>query len=777
MRVRGFYNSKRYLQRVLVSILLSMVLVMSGLSIVNNLILERSVKRNQEASNLKVLTQIQYNLSYMNEIVTHLASYVYQDNLMIPLMFETELAKMDLIRGYQRMNTILKSSSFLHSMVVYNKSQNRLYGTTTPFLLDEGVTEARIRSWLFDPNRPHKNYRLTPVSLETDSEQIDAFAFIVANSFNRFTSNESATILYVKSDWVFESLQKMNVGNGEDLGEIYILDDEGKLYSSRSVNRIATEADQLAVKQLIDGDKSANNRLSGFVIGEVARQKSMVTYMDDGMRNWKIVYIQSYDKLMEDVRQTRNHSLLISLVFLVLSIALSIGLSYKLYHPIEDMLKKIRLQTPDKDMRSGPGERDEFHLMSSHYLKLSDKLNEISSEQIVNKYYIRKFLMDSRLFTHNDMKELILKHELNIAVSGDLVVCVLQIDHYAEYDRNTTNATKKMYSFAILNIAQEIMSRSFLCEAVEIGGDHVVLIVSFGEQEAEQARVIPGLKQIQDKILEYYGLSLSGGISESIRQFPSIATAYAQAMQLVLYRIVKGSRTLVTPEDVRPNVAGKQAALPDDIEKKLSEALKRGQLPEAGSQLEFAFSVLAEFRYEDMLRAVSNLAWIIKNTAVQISANRIVQFDFDLDYILTLAQEKETLEEMHSALLSVCAQICRSGRPVAMERNEMILEAIKELVEQKYADVNLSQQSIAATVKLSSAYIGKLFKDGTSQSITEYINDIRLKHARQLLEGDKYTIQEIMVKCGYSNSSYFFRLFKAMFGSTPKEYRMKSTIN
>ncbi|MCL6458571.1 MAG: AraC family transcriptional regulator [Gorillibacterium sp.] len=776
MRVLGFYNSKRYLQRVLISIMLSMVLVMSALSIANTFILERSVKSNQEVSNLKVLTQIQYNLSYMNEIITHLSTFVYRDNILIPMMFETDLPKMDLIRGYQRLNTIMQSSSFLHSIVIYNYSQNKLYGTTTPFLLDEGVTEAKIRQWLLDPSTPHKNSRLIPLSLEKEAGQIDAFAFIVANSLDMFNRKESAIILYIKSDWVFESLEKMNVGSGREMGEIYISDDEGKLYSSRNVNLVSSKEDQMEVKRIIDGDKRTMNRQSGFVIGDVAGQKSMVTYMDDSIRNWKIVYIQSYDKLMEDVREIRFKSLMISLIFLLISIALSIGLSYKLYHPIENMLQKIRLQTPDKD-KLDPSDRDEFHLMSNHYTKLTEKLYEISSEQIVNKYYIRKFLMDSQMFSHNDMKELIEKHDLSISTNGEILICVLQIDHYSEFERNTTGATKQMYSFAILNIAQEMMEDTYPCEAVEIRGDHVVLIVSRSDKEAGFQKVQPIMRDIQNKIHEYYSLSLSCGISDTISQFPYIASAYIQAMQLILYRIVKGNKAIITSENVKANLSNKQVALPDYIEKKLSEALKKGHMSEAGSELENAFSILSEFHYVDMLRAVSNLSWIIKNTAAKISSNRIVQFDFDMDYILNLSQEKETLEEMHGALLSVCAQICGIGRPATMERNDMILEAIKELIEQKYSDINLSQQSIAANVKLSSAYIGKLFKDGTTMSITEYINDIRLRHAQELLENDKYTILEIMGKCGYSNSSYFFRLFKAMFGSTPKEYRMKNTFH
>ncbi|MFC5652800.1 cache domain-containing protein [Paenibacillus solisilvae] len=302
MKVLGFYKSKKYLQRVLISIMLSMFLVLLSLSIANTYILERSVKNNQQESNLKVLSQIQYNLSYMNEIITHLSNFVYKDNILIPMMFDARLPKMDLIRGYQRLNSILESSSFLHSMVVYNSASKEIYGTTTPFLLDDGVTKSAIKRWLLNPPSPHPTSKLIPTSLEKKNGMIDTFAFIVTTYLKPFNPNESAIILYVKSDWVFESLQKMNVSNDREQGELYIADQDGRLYASNHYDSFANEPDQQSIKQLLSGDKKMKNRQSGNVIGEISGKKNMITYMDDGIRNWTILYIQPYDKLMEEVR-------------------------------------------------------------------------------------------------------------------------------------------------------------------------------------------------------------------------------------------------------------------------------------------------------------------------------------------------------------------------------------------------------------------------------------------------------------------------------------------
>ncbi|WP_169084948.1 AraC family transcriptional regulator [Paenibacillus sp. PL91] len=778
MKVFGFYKSKKYLQRVMFSITASMVVVLALSAVSNTYILEKSVKGIQEESNLKVLSQIQYNLSYMNDIITRLSNFVYRDHFLIPLMFNDELPKMDFIRGHRQMSNIMESSSFLHSMVVYNKARSELYGTSSSLLLDGGITEKKIRSVLMDPNHPQPTNRLIPMSLEKDDGRIDTFAFIVTDSLKSFTSSQSAIILFIKSDWVFESLKKMNVASSRDQGEIYIQTQNGQLLTSDPGASYMTNRDQNRIKEIVQTGKATEDHSAGFVIDDQSEEKEMITYMDDGLGAWTILFIQSYDKMMEEVTKTRNQSLMISGLFLLLAVGFSIWLSYKLYNPIENMLKRIRPHLPD-ERSSGKSARDELGLMSDNYMRLSEKLNEISSEQIVSKYYIRRFLTDSQLFSHHDMQHLIEKHELNISVKDELLVCVMKIDNFAIYDNSMTGSTKKLYNFAIVNIAQEMMSRHYPCEAVEVRGDHVVLILSRSMYDENMLfeQVPPLLREIQDTIERYYSISLSCGISDVISQYPFLSAAYTQALRLSQYMIVKGHKSIITAEDIQMNLASKQMSLPDAIERKLVEALKKGQLTNVGTELEKAFSLIAGFNYDDMVRTVSNLAWVIKNAVSEISDNRLVAFHVDIDYIHQIAQEKETLEEMYLSLLSLCAKICEGQRPANMERNEMMLETVKELIEQKFSDINLSQQSIATSVKLSSAYIGKLFKESYKLSITEYINEVRLNHAKALLEQNNYTIAEIMDKCGYANQSYFFRLFKGKVGTTPKEYRMKKSIS
>lgn len=111
-----------------------------------------------------------------------------------------------------------------------------------------------------------------------------------------------------------------------------------------------------------------------------------------------------------------------------------------------------------------------------------------------------------------------------------------------------------------------------------------------------------------------------------------------------------------------------------------------------------------------------------------------------------------------------------------MQSNRILIDTIKEMIEEQYVDANLNLQSIASAMKLSSAHISKQFRQQESMSISEYINEVRLRNALTLLENKDYSISRIMDMVGYSNESYFFKLFKKKFGTTPKEYRFKKVI-
>lgn len=72
----------------------------------------------------------------------------------------------------------------------------------------------------------------------------------------------------------------------------------------------------------------------------------------------------------------------------------------------------------------------------------------------------------------------------------------------------------------------------------------------------------------------------------------------------------------------------------------------------------------------------------------------------------------------------------------------------------------------------SSEHVCRTCKSVTGLTPSEYINRIRIEHAAQLLRSDEASIDDVVRECGFENTSYFYRLFRRQFGTTPKAYRM-----
>ena len=83
----------------------------------------------------------------------------------------------------------------------------------------------------------------------------------------------------------------------------------------------------------------------------------------------------------------------------------------------------------------------------------------------------------------------------------------------------------------------------------------------------------------------------------------------------------------------------------------------------------------------------------------------------------------------------------------------------------------LSLKTLAAHFKGNAAYMGQSFKKDTGKAFSDYLKEIRIKKAKELLLDKDYTAKEIGLKVGFQNDTYFSATFKKETGLSPAEYR------
>jgi AraC-like DNA-binding protein len=97
-------------------------------------------------------------------------------------------------------------------------------------------------------------------------------------------------------------------------------------------------------------------------------------------------------------------------------------------------------------------------------------------------------------------------------------------------------------------------------------------------------------------------------------------------------------------------------------------------------------------------------------------------------------------------------------------------DQIEKYIEQNYAKgITLAQA--AQQFNISYTHLSKLFKMQFQMPFIDYLTNVRMNHAMNLLSNTTLNVQEIAASCGYDNVFHFSRAFKKRFGAAPSHYR------
>ena len=104
--------------------------------------------------------------------------------------------------------------------------------------------------------------------------------------------------------------------------------------------------------------------------------------------------------------------------------------------------------------------------------------------------------------------------------------------------------------------------------------------------------------------------------------------------------------------------------------------------------------------------------------------------------------------------------------------SDTALQALKvasDYVEQNYRD-KITVEELADLSGYSPSHFARVFSKVYDTSPIQYVNQIRIMHAKNLLRTGQYTMAQIAQECGFSNVYYFSRCFKQITGTTPAKW-------
>lgn len=161
---------------------------------------------------------------------------------------------------------------------------------------------------------------------------------------------------------------------------------------------------------------------------------------------------------------------------------------------------------------------------------------------------------------------------------------------------------------------------------------------------------------------------------------------------------------------------------------------------------------------------VSNLhATLIKVYSDMITDDKVTS-------IISESQNKEDICTTISYLEECFIQICMECK----EKDADTKQVFEEYIEANYSNTQLGIAMAAKDFELSESYFSRYFKEVMGEVFSSYLENVRMKKAKELLKTGQSTVIEISELVGYSNSNTFRRAFRRIVGVSPSEWKQET---
>jgi len=303
------------------------------------------------------------------------------------------------------------------------------------------------------------------------------------------------------------------------------------------------------------------------------------------------------------------------------------------------------------------------------------------------------------------------------------------------------------------------------------GVERVSAIIMGSSDEAGVERAYSFAQAVQHEIACNTQLTASIGIGGSVSHLSSISESYAQAAEVFkrlgaamvgkIYSItdlseIGASARAFAPENV-PRTAQLRHATEADIPAIIEKLIE----PLGGQPVLSA--LFADYLLMDMLVTCTQL---LKD--MNCDAETVLP---EVKNFSALPFKRSTREELDLAMRSILSRTFAARDTHSGMKHASLIRKAHAYISENYADANISLQSVASHVALSSNHFCTVFAQETGQTFIEYLTGVRIAQAKTLLANLSMRTSEVAYSVGYNDSHYFSYIFKKNTGHTPRDYR------
>ncbi len=285
-------------------------------------------------------------------------------------------------------------------------------------------------------------------------------------------------------------------------------------------------------------------------------------------------------------------------------------------------------------------------------------------------------------------------------------------------------------------------------------------IVSYAENKVEQMR-----KELPDNISER--MFVYGG--SAVERLEDIYESYHNAVFTFMNEKAQSETPIIW---FKKNTGSTAAVFPYfELSVRLTRLVTSGDEQGLHDALK---EIMTEYIFENNLPPW--LHQVLMNELQAILFRIIMSLGLDEEetqkYFCELEKyHRSPIIEQITNTLGLYRSLCAYVNEMKDKEADKMMPAILAFLDSNYGDPDLSLAMVADKFNISVPYLSSLFKSSAGVNFSNYVEDLRIDKAKDLLKNTSMTVGEIAAATGYGSSNSFCRAFKRVTGDSTSEYR------
>jgi len=296
------------------------------------------------------------------------------------------------------------------------------------------------------------------------------------------------------------------------------------------------------------------------------------------------------------------------------------------------------------------------------------------------------------------------------------------------------------------------------------GDSTIIFLLPLSAEQPEDFWVAP-LKKLQCLLIDKYDLDSKISLSERFEDNKRLPEAYSQIRSIDLLSDRQNSAAVWQLKDFpkrSPNLALDFSSM-----QQLYDSLHLGDLDAAKSILDSNLQSIHSTGFVDEV-IIKQIFYNFRNILLRV---KLENYEYMNSIEIPAYEQSAHVRKLFQSLAQCCEEICTRNRKLRENSKAKFSDSVCEFIRENFSSEDMYAKMVASHFSISETTLQKIVQSSVGKTFFEYVEDLRLEKAYQLLKTTSLTVSRIAEESGFSSQNSFYKAFKRRFNHSPGSMR------